>query len=113
MSKYNYKLNHRIGQRHADILNMYLDGATQAQMLDYLMPDRETKYQGKTLLDDILRVLRISLRMPYDRKWCIKNKADILNNLILLREYYAAYDNFIARQDKALIENGFLDMSDL
>lgn len=113
MSKYNYKLNHRISQRHEDILNMYLDGATQAQMIDYLIPDRKTKHEGASLLKKILMTLRISLRIPFDRKQCIKNKSAILNNLHLLQAYCAEYDKFIAQQDKKLLDDGFLDMRDL
>lgn len=113
MRKYNYTLNHRISQRHEDILNMYLDGATQAQMLDRLIPDRKTKHEGDSLLKKILMTLRISLRMPFDRKSCIKNKDIILNNLTLIKEYCAAYDDFIANEDKALINKGFLNLNDL
>lgn len=113
MRKYNYKLSNRLNHTDTYILGMYLDGLTQEQMLNYLMPDRETKYQGKSQLDKVIRKLTISLNMPFDRKKCIKNKSAILNNLHLLQAYCAEYDKFIAQQDKKLLDDGFLDMGDL
>ena len=113
MRKYNYKLSKRLNHTDTYILGMYLDGLTQEQMLNYLMPDRETKYQGKSQLDKVIRKLTISLNMPFSRKQCIKNKSAILNNLSLLQTYCAEYDKFIAQQDKKLLDDGFLDMSDL
>lgn len=101
-----------ITERDEVVLRMYLDGDSLDKITDYLRPDRETKYEGKSLTRDVLRKLLIALSMPWDKRDCIKNKEAILKNLELAKSFNKSMNDFLEAEEKRLIASGFNDLSD-
>ena len=53
------------------------------------------------------------LNMPRTQKKCMANKNAILKNLELFNEHKENLREFMEKENKKLIDNGFLDLSDL
>lgn len=112
--------------RHLHILDMMLQGKTQKELLDYLNPDRDTKYEGVSRLEDMLREISFTFGAPCKISGYKKNKEVIEQNKRIYldcelqktknnkrRDELKKQIDLIEKNEEALINNKISEFEDI